>query len=81
MVRLYFVQLFKDSRMVYGKTTQLSERDGGLVVLVHLDQVTWSLGQEDQTKIVSSASKLSGSETYPMTRIKDHRNWIAIGMR
>jgi hypothetical protein len=51
MVGLHFVELFDNSRVVDRKTTKSSERLCSLIILVPLDEVSWSLREDEQSGI------------------------------
>lgn len=50
MVGLYFAELFDNSGVIDGKTAKLAKALCGLVVFVHLDEVSGSLWQEEKSK-------------------------------
>ena len=84
MVGLDLVQFLDNRRMIHRQSAQLAKRDRRLVVLVRLDEVPGCLGKEYETRVVNKLNSIKHRQppaTYPMTKIKDHKNCIATGMR
>jgi hypothetical protein len=48
MVGLYFVELFNNGWVIDRQAAELSKTLGGFLVLVHLDEVSWSFWEDEK---------------------------------
>jgi hypothetical protein len=56
MVCLDFAQFLHDSWVVNWQATKLAKTAGSLLILVHLDEISWCLGQEEESSDKSAST-------------------------